>query len=65
MAVSNVMKEVSMKSYRLNTWYTNAHIGLWQCIFGFCCFWTLRLKAFASPIVPWDDIPGYIGNAKP
>lgn len=62
-AASNVYKEMGLKDTDLDIWYANAWISFYQLFFGIASIWTVRIKAFSDPPVPWSEFLPYIGKA--
>lgn len=62
-AASNVYKEIGLKDVDLDIWYANAWISFYQFFLGLASIWTIRIKAFSDPPVPWGDFLSYMGKA--
>ncbi|KAG2790522.1 hypothetical protein JG687_00000282 [Phytophthora cactorum] len=62
-AASNVYKEIGLKDVDLDIWYANIWISFYQLIIGCATIWTVRIKAFSDPPVPWADFPSYVWKA--
>ncbi|KAG7400015.1 hypothetical protein PHYBOEH_007083 [Phytophthora boehmeriae] len=62
-AASNVYKEIGLKDVDLDIWYANIWISFYQLIIGAFTIWTVRIKAFSDPPVPWGDFPSYVVKA--
>ncbi|KAG4064016.1 hypothetical protein PC123_g1083 [Phytophthora cactorum] len=60
---SNVYKEIGLKDVDLDIWYANIWISFYQLIIGCATIWTVRIKAFSDPPVPWADFPSYVWKA--
>lgn len=62
-AMSNVYKEIGLKDVDLDIWYANMWISFYQILIGISTIWTVRIKAFSDPPVPWSDLLSYMGKA--
>jgi hypothetical protein len=62
-AASNVYKEIGLKDVDLDIWYANIWISFYQLLIGCATIWTVRIKAFSDPPVPWGDFPSYVAKA--
>ncbi|CAH0475864.1 unnamed protein product [Peronospora belbahrii] len=62
-AASNVYKEIGLKDVDLDIWYANIWISLYQLIIGATTIWTVRIRAFSDPPVPWADFLPYVSKA--
>ncbi|TYZ63871.1 hypothetical protein PybrP1_006233 [[Pythium] brassicae (nom. inval.)] len=59
-AASNVYKEMGLKDTDLDIcgW-----VSFYQLVFGLMSVWTVRIKAFSDPPVPWSEFLPYVGKA--
>lgn len=62
-AASNVYKEIGLKDVDLDIWYANAWVSFYQLLLGVASIWTIRIKAFSDPPVPWSDFTSYVAKA--
>lgn len=62
-AASNVYKEIGLKDVDLDIWYANAWISFYQLLWGILTIWTIRIKAFCDPPIPWSGLFDYVVNA--
>lgn len=62
-AASNVYKEIGLKDVDLDIWYANAWVSVYQLLWGMLTIWTIRVKAFCDPPVPWSEFSTYLGSA--
>ncbi|GLD99355.1 hypothetical protein PINS_up023269 [Pythium insidiosum] len=62
-AMSNVYKEIGLKDVDLDIWYANAWISFYQLLLGIASIWTIRIKAFSDPPVPWGQFGDYVSKA--
>jgi hypothetical protein len=61
-AASNVYKEIGLKDVDLDIWYANAWVSFYQVILGVASIWTIRIKAFADPPIPWSGLGDYVAK---
>ncbi|TMW56559.1 hypothetical protein Poli38472_006569 [Pythium oligandrum] len=62
-AMSNVYKEIGLKDVDLDIWYANAWVSFYQLLMAIPTVWTIRLKAFSDPPVPWSQFTDYMTSA--
>ncbi|CCI50230.1 unnamed protein product [Albugo candida] len=61
-AASNVYKEIGLKDVDLDIWYANAWISSYQFLLGLASIWTVRIRAFCDPPVPWSEFASYLAK---
>lgn len=62
-AISNVYKEIGLKGVDLDIWYANMWISIYQIILGVATVWTVRIRAFSDPPIPWSELVPYMYKA--
>ena len=62
-AASNIYKEVALKDFDLDVWYTNAWVGVYQLLSGLLTCWTLSVTGFSDPTVGLTDYGTYFYQA--